>query len=225
MRGSKGASDPLAASVESAPVTSAELEAALRPRTGQPVHWRSRTACHSGSARPSFGPSVSGAKPASSSASPAGRRPPPIANLSNPDHGGRHMRQRCEIARRPNRALTRNDRHQIARQHRLEQAPSVAGPHARRALGEAGEFQRHHQARHRPSASARRRRRRGRGRYCAAGFRGPLPRIRTLASFPEAGVDAVDRLAPRHDANTAASASLPTSRSASWVERTMAAPR
>ncbi len=75
MRGSNGASDPRAASVDRAPLSSAD--------------WNSRSASNNAasayaaencvplsSARPSFGPSASGARPASARATSEGRRRP-----------------------------------------------------------------------------------------------------------------------------------------------------
>ena len=70
------------------------------------------------------------------------------------------------------------------RQHRLEQRERRR-PHARGALRQAGELQRHHQPHDRRPAAARRRRPRGRGRGCAGASRGRRPRCGRAASLPK----------------------------------------
>ena len=118
-RGSNGASEPLAASVESTPVTSAV-------RNRLPASNSAASACAVEncvplrSARPSLGPSATGASPAHASAALGGLAALGRVHLADADHGRRHVRERGEIARGADRALTRHDGDEPLRQHRLQ---------------------------------------------------------------------------------------------------------
>ncbi len=131
MRGSNGASEPRAASVDSAPVTSAD--------------WNSRSASNSAasayavencvplsSARPSFGPSASGARPASARATSRRQAATLEKDLADPDHRRGHVGERREIARRADRPLHGDDGRHAARQHRLQAAPAFPAARRRR---------------------------------------------------------------------------------------------
>ena len=104
MRGSNGVSEPLAASVESAPVTRRRPQQRSRPRTGRRAHGgRELRAVQQ---RQTF----LGAEhkrlpsPAAASASaPGGRR---RHDLTDADHRGRHVGQGRQVARCTDRTLT-----------------------------------------------------------------------------------------------------------------------
>ena len=109
MRGSNGASEPRAASVESAPVTSAERNASStskRPASAKAVE----NCVPFSSASPSFGPSAIGASPAAASASAAGTTAPSNEGLADADHHRRHVRERRKVAGGAGRALRRHHR-------------------------------------------------------------------------------------------------------------------
>ena len=175
MRASNGVSEPLAASVESAPVTSAAWN--TRSIANSPASASAVENCVPLSrASPSFGPSTIGASPARASASAAGMRSPASRHSPTPDHRRRHMRERREIAGRADRALARDHRDHAARQHGFEHARPCRSRTPGGAAAEARELQRHHQPHDAPAASARRRRRRARARYCAGAWRDRRPR-------------------------------------------------
>ena len=139
-----------------------------------------------------------GPSPARSSAADAGSDLAAEARLADADHRRRHMGERGEIARRADRALRRHDRRDAARKHRFEERERRR-PHARRALRQRAELQRHHEPR------------RGDGRRLAdAGcvrqhdVALELDEIRVgdadAGELAEAGVHPIDRLAAGDDA-------------------------
>ena len=171
MRGSNGVSEPRAASVDSAPVTSAALEQRLGlEQAGQRVGGGELRAVEQRQPFLRRRARAARARPAAS-ASAAGmrgrRRRRPRRRRSSPPPYAPAARDRPR--RRPSLAPARP-----ASRPRASIASSSAQrlrPHARGALREAGELQRHHQPRDRRPASARRRRRRATARCCAAASR------------------------------------------------------
>ena len=121
----------------------------------------------------------------------------PIENLADADHRRRHMGERREVARSADRALARHHRHQVLRQHGLQQGDG-RGRDAGGALRQAGELQHHHQ----PGDG-------GRHRLADAGSMGEHDialqpfQIGVIDADagqpPEAGIDAVNRLALGED--------------------------
>ena len=118
-------------------------------------------------------------------------------HFADAQHRRRHVRERGEIARRPDRALARYHRDHIARQHGFEHFDGLQ-PHPGGAAAEAGELQRHHQPHGRRShrlADAGRVRQHDvaleRGEVFGGDAHAGKP--------PEAGVDPVDRLTPGDD--------------------------
>ncbi len=117
--------------------------------------------------------------------------------LANADHRRSQMRQRCQIAGSAHRALARHHRRDAGAQHRVQQCQRVR-LHAGRALGQAGELECHHQPYHRH--------RRGLAHACRMREHDiALQGLQILAldthagQLAEAGVDAIHRLATRHD--------------------------
>ena len=184
MRGSKGVSEPLAASVDSAPVTSADWNSDFRFEQRRPAHTAVENCVPLSSARPSFGPSVSGSRP-SARPSVAGIRPCGSRTLrrrqSSPPSCARAVQGRPR--RRPNPAPGMTGITPV-HEHRLQQVERVA-PECPMRLGQARELQRHHQPRDPVRASARPRRRHGRARYCAGASRDHRLRSARCASFPK----------------------------------------
>ena len=142
IRGSNGVSEPLAASVDRAPVT-------------RPI-WNRRSASKSpasayavencvplSSASPSFGPSLSGSSPAAARASlPAQRVPRPGSRL--PRSSPRPCVPAGPDRRRRRPSPERHNRGEIRMKQGLEHR-NGRRPYARGALGQAGELERHHQ--------------------------------------------------------------------------------
>ena len=119
-------------------------------------------------------------------------------DLADADHRRGHMSQRREIARRADRALHGDDGRHAARQHRLQERQRFP-PHAGGPLGEAPELQGHHQ----PDDRRRRRLADARGmRKHDVALQPREVRLRDADArqLAEAGVHAIDRLAPAHDA-------------------------
>ena len=153
------------------------------------------------SASPSFDSSVTGAMPARASAaapsSTAGSAPTVAA--PSPIEHERQVRQRREVAARPDRSAARHDR-MDARVERVDQPVERRAPDAGVALREHVRPQRHHRP-HR----ARRQRLADAGRVAAQQV--PLqrpqrvPRNLHLGQRAEAGVDAVDRRVARRHAD------------------------
>ena len=171
MRGSNGPSLPFAASVASAPVTSAVCKA--RSASNSPASASAvLTWVPLSSASPSLGPSSSGASPCRASAADAS---PLAEERAHPHQRRRHVRERREVARGADRALRRDDGQQAARQagfQHLDHRPA----HARSALRQAAELQRQHQPHHLGRQRARPRPPRGSARCCAGAWRGRPPR-------------------------------------------------
>ena len=197
MRASKGVSEPRAASVASAPVTSARAKQHLGlEQRGQRMAVENCVPLSSAS--PSFGPSTIGASPACSSACSAGRRSP-CTNASPTPIIAAVM---CASGARSPDAPTdpcagttgTTSRASIA----CEQLQGLR-PDARGALRQAGQLERHHQPGDRP-----------RHRLADAGGMGQhdvaLQGCRSLrvdahaGELAEAGVDAVHGRAPGNDA-------------------------
>jgi hypothetical protein len=112
----KGADEPMAASVESAPVISAACEA----------RWARN-------------------RPASASAVAAGQALATEEGFAFAHHDGGEMGEGCEIAGGADGALFRDQRHDALFQHGLDQ-PYQLQPHARSAAPERDQLQRHDQA-------------------------------------------------------------------------------
>ena len=116
--------------------------------------------------------------------------------LAVAEHHRRHVGERREVARGPDRALRRHHRRHARGQHRLHELDQLPA-HARRAAPERDQLQRHHQP------HDRRRRRladagsNARGSGCAAGARCRPAAMRHARELAEAGVDAIDRRARR----------------------------
>ncbi len=119
-------------------------------------------------------------------------------DLAMADHRRGHVGQGCQIARRADRALGRDDGYQAAVQHVFQHAHGF-GLDPGIAVAEAGQLQRHHQA--------------GDGTWHGrAGAGGMAEHDIALKCFQvggldarrgelaEAGIDAIDRLAARQDA-------------------------
>ena len=127
MRGSNGVSEPRAASVDSAPVTSAGTEQRFRlEQAGQRVGGGELRAVEQ--RQPLLRPQRQRRQAGRGERfrrRHATRRPK--RDLADADHRRRHVGERREIARGADRALRRHDRHQPARQHRLEQRAASAG--------------------------------------------------------------------------------------------------
>ncbi len=197
MRGSNGASEPRAASSDSAPVASADrnrVSASNRPTSAFAVE----NCVPLRSASPSFGCKRERLEP--DGGERLGRRHDPIVEhgLADADHRGGHVGERREVARGADRALRRNDRRHAAIEHRRDAVDRLR-PHAGGALGEAAELQRHHQPRD------------GDGRRLAHACRvrqhDVALKLREIGlidphagELAEAGVDSVDRLAAGEDA-------------------------
>ncbi len=100
---------PCAASVESAPVTSAERNSDLRLEQRRPARRRWRTACRSAAPGPPSAPSVERRE---AGGMPAPRRrhaaPPAMKHLADADHRRGHVRERREVAGGADRALRRD---------------------------------------------------------------------------------------------------------------------
>ena len=128
MRGSNGASEPLAASVDSAPVTSAARNSvSASNRRGERVGGRELRAVEQ---RQAF--LRRRARAARGRRAPAPRRRARAVavdeDLADADHGRRHVRQRREIARGADRALARHHRDQVrVASMRLEQRARSRG--------------------------------------------------------------------------------------------------
>ena len=189
---SNGASEPRAASVESAPDDQRRTEQRFRlEQSRQRVGGRELRAVEQGEA---LLRRERDRRQADLSQRLRGRRYPVAdARLADADHRRRQVSERREIAGGADRALRRHDRRQSARQHRFDEAKRL-GAHAGSALRKAAELQRHHQP-HRFDG----------GRLADAGgvgehdvalqlreIRGRDAHARELA---EAGVDAIDRRA------------------------------
>ena len=145
MRGSKGASEPRAASSDRAPVTRAErnrVSASKRPTSAFAVE----NCVPLRRARPSFAARTMGASPGFGERLRRRRHEVADARLPDADHRGRHMGERGEISGGAGRALRRNHRRHPAREHRFDEIERFE-PHARGALGEARELKRHHEPR------------------------------------------------------------------------------
>ena len=196
IRKSKGPSDPLAASVASAPVTRAAWNtrsASKRPARASAVE----TCVPFKKARPSLGASARGARPARASASAAGSRSPSRRISPTPRRAAVMWASGREIARRADRALARDDRDEAALEAQGEMRDRRPA-HAGRSLREARELQGHRQADDR-----RRKRfadtRRMREHEIALQRREVRLADAHARELPEARVDAVDGLALRHD--------------------------
>ena len=197
MRGSKGASEPRAASVESAPVDQRRAKDAFDlEQAGERVRGRELRAVEK--REPLLRSELAGAK---ARAFERGRGRQDLgaeSRLADADHRRSHMGERREVARGADRALRRHDGRDAALEHRLEQRERRRA-HARGALGERIELQRHHEPR----------RGDGRGLADAGGVREhdvalELGEVRVgdadAGELAEAGVHPIDRLAARDDA-------------------------
>ncbi len=195
-RASNGPSDPFAASVESAPVMSAVLNM-MSALNSAASAWAVENCVPLSSASPSLGPSASGTSPCCRRASAAGQSPIRHHHLADADHGGCHVRQRRQVARGANRALARDHRDDPVRQHRLQHSDG-GGPHTGGALREARDLERHHEAHDLPP---RRLADAGGMREHDVGLQpGQVGGLDADAGeLAEAGVDAIDRLAPGDD--------------------------
>ncbi len=96
-------------------------------------------------ARPSFGPRVTGLRPAIASASCAGQGVAVERRLAVADHHGGHMGEGGEVARGADGALRGDDGRDARGQHLFQQGHDLP-PHAGGAAAEGEELQRHHQA-------------------------------------------------------------------------------
>ena len=118
-------------------------------------------------------------------------------HLADADHRRRHVGERRQVARRPDRSLRRHDGQEIAVEHGRQQLHRRAGD-AGIALRQRRELQRHHQAH-----DGRRRRgpdARGVRQHDVALEDPEVGRLdANVGEFPEAGVDAVNRLASPDD--------------------------
>jgi hypothetical protein len=120
-----------------------------------------------------------------------------MLRLADPEHGGRQMSEGRQIARRSHRALARDHRNKVTRQHSVEHLDG-AHAHAGGAAAEARELQRHHQPHigrpHRLADPG------GVGEHDVALERGEVRGGNVHAGeLAEAGVDAINRLAARDD--------------------------
>ena len=117
--------------------------------------------------------------------------------LALADERGGKMRERREVARRPDRALARHDRDEPALKA-CEEMRQRRPAHAGGALAEIGDLERHREAHDR-----RRQRLADAGRVrqheVALQLREVAVRDAHRGELSEAGVDAVDRLVPRED--------------------------
>ena len=111
MRASNGASEPLAASVESTPVTSAARNSVggLKQR-GERIGGRELRAVEQ--RQPFLGPERQRLQAGAAQRLGGGHAPVRRIDLADADHGRRHVRERREIAGCADRALARHDRHQ-----------------------------------------------------------------------------------------------------------------
>ena len=176
--GSSGAVEPMIASVERQDAATAA--SMLRMASKYPASAQAVENCVPlMSPSPSFGPRMTGASPARSSATRAGSRTPLETGLALADQGGRHMRQRREIAGGADGSLHGNDGCHPAREAVLDQLRRFPAD-TRCAAAQRQKLEDHHQA-----ASSRRRARRprrsnatGRGSFAAARYprAAPAPR-------------------------------------------------
>ena len=174
-------------------------EAGCRPRTARPARRRVENCVPLSSARPSFGPSVSGARPACAQRLGGRHAARGRIHLADADHGGRHVRERRQIARGADRALAGHHRQSGPWSSIASSMAMVAGRTPEAPCGQAGELQRHHQPHDRRAAPARRRRRHARARcWCCSRARSAGLDAHA-GELAEAGVDAVDRLAAGDD--------------------------
>src|SRR5829696_7841226 len=187
MRASNGPSEPRAASVASAPVTSAP--------------WNTRSASKrpaSASAAETFLRGKLDRREARAGERLARRQPRAVEKeLALADERGGEMRERREIARRPDRALPRHDRDEPALEAGEEMGQRRPA-HPGGALAEIGDLERHRQA------HDRRRQRLAdpggvRQHELALQLREILVRDAHRGELSEAGVDAVDRRVLRQD--------------------------
>ena len=197
MRGSNGVSLPRHASTDSAPATNAAASArsaANRPASASAVD----TCVPLSSARPSFGPSVTGCRPAARERVARRHDAAVDPRLAFADQHRRKMRERREIAGRADRSLRRNARHDAGvgeRDERLDHAPA----HARVAARERRRLERDDEAHdgiveQRPGA------RRMRQHERALQLREPRVVDARAGEQAESGVDAVDGPPGRDDA-------------------------
>ena len=143
MRASNGVSEPLAASVDKAPATTALMKDDLGlEQARQRIGGRELGAVQE--CQPFLGAKCQRLE-AGLGKGPGGRHAAPSdQDLARPDHRGGHVRQRGQVARCTHRALGRHDRDQVLLEHRLEHGDRFR-PDARSALGQARELERHHQ--------------------------------------------------------------------------------
>ena len=184
MRGSNGASEPFAASVDSAPVTSADCEQRSDlEQAGQRIGGRELRAVEQGQAFLGAERRAAAARPAQRLARPARRavrrrpRPTPIIAAAMCASGARSPEAPTEPWHGTTGIRSRGE-------HRLQQSPRVSGrtpeaPCARLASFSASI------SRTIGSGTARRRRPRATARCCAAAAPGRPASMRTLASLPK----------------------------------------
>ena len=198
MRGSNGASDPRAASVDSAPLEQRGLEQTLRlEQRRQRVGGRELRAVEQ---REPLLRTERERREASVGESDFRRQAATLEkDLADPDHRRGHVGQRREIARRADRPLHGDDGRHAARQHRLPAAPAF--PAARRRRPAPGS----------PSFRAIISRTIGLGAASptpaaceSTMLRCSLGEVRlgdaNARELAEAGIHAIDRFAPAHDA-------------------------
>ena len=196
MRGSNGASEPRAASVDERAGDQRRAEQHLRlEQRGQRIGGRELRAVQQGKA---FLGAEHERRQADLGQRPFGGNHRAVdEERADADQRRRHVGERRKVARGADRALARHHRRQALVEQRLEQAHGLAA-HARRALGQARELERHHQSgdgdRHR--------------RADARGMRQHDVALQLLevggldahaGELAEAGVDAIDRLALGED--------------------------
>ena len=169
MRGSNGVSEPLAASVASAPVTSAAWNTrsiANRLASASAVeNWVPLS-----SASPSFGPSAIGASPARASAAAAGMRSPACCASPMPSMAAARCASGARSPDAPTEPWLGITGIDVARQHGFEHLDDAHAARRRRR-GRGSRASAPSSAAHWPAASARRPRPRARARCCAGAWR------------------------------------------------------
>ena len=192
MRGSKGVSEPLIASVDSAPATTAACITRSAPMSAARA-MAVETWVPLSSARPSLGPSTTGSRPTRARAAAPPRVRPSIWSFALADCHERQMGERREVAGGADRALGGDHGEDVMGDHRGQQIQGCRGD-AGMTTAQRLDLQEQDQ----PHDL------RCEGRAGAGGMRADQIDLKSLqigvgnarlGELAEAGVDAIDRLA------------------------------